>query len=163
MEGPDRFMFDPARNLQRPDDRGRVEQAAAICLRAAAQGVGFDVLLIASSTTGKWGLPKGHIEPGEASHETARREAYEEAGIEGRIAQTPCGCFTYRKPGCALEYRVMVHLLMVHGMCDHYPEEASRPKIWISLAHASREVANAAVSQILEQILQSHMEKVSAA
>lgn len=29
-----------------------------------------------------WGLVKGHVEPGETEHETARREIYEEVGLK---------------------------------------------------------------------------------
>jgi len=121
------------------------------------------MLLIASSSTGKWGPPKGHIEPGETSYETARREAYEEAGIEGRVTEVSCGSFTYRKPIRPMEYRVAVHVLMVNGLCDHYPEESSRSKKWVPLADAGSEVANPGLSQILEQIFQDQMEEVRVA
>lgn len=156
-------MFDPADDLHRRDDRRRIRQAAAICLRPAAQGDHFEVLLIASSSTGKWGPPKGHIEPGESPHETARREAYEEAGIEGTVTIASCGSFTYRKPFGPMEYHVSVHLLMVNGLCEHYPEESSRSKKWVPLAHAHREVAHPGLSQILEQIGEPRMEEAPVA
>jgi bis(5'-nucleosidyl)-tetraphosphatase len=37
--------------------------------------------LLLHYTSGHWDLPKGHIEPGEAPQETARRELKEETGI----------------------------------------------------------------------------------
>ncbi len=32
-----------------------------------------------------WSLPKGHVEAGEAEHETAVREVFEETGVRGRV------------------------------------------------------------------------------
>ncbi len=34
----------------------------------------------------RWSLPKGHVEPGETTEQTAVREVAEETGITGRIA-----------------------------------------------------------------------------
>lgn len=163
MEGLARIMFDPVRDLCRRDDRRRIEQAAAVCLRDNPQGEGLEVLLVASSRTGQWGIPKGHIEPGEASHETARREAYEEAGVEGQVSLRSCGFFTYRKSIRPNEYRVAVHVLMVHGLCENYPEETSRLKKWVPLADAGRNVAHPGLAQLLDQIFQDQMEEVRVA
>jgi 8-oxo-dGTP pyrophosphatase MutT (NUDIX family) len=46
-------------------------------------------LLLVSSRYDKsiWVLPKGHIEPGESSDETAVREVFEEAGVKARIVE----------------------------------------------------------------------------
>ena len=46
-------------------------------------------LLLVSSKYDKsiWVLPKGHIEPGESSDETAVREVFEEAGVTARIVE----------------------------------------------------------------------------
>jgi periplasmic divalent cation tolerance protein len=49
------------------------------------QGRGVEVALI--HTRGRWGLPKGHVEPGESSEQAALREVREETGIEGRVAR----------------------------------------------------------------------------
>ena len=46
-------------------------------------------LLLVSSRYDKsiWVLPKGHIEPGESSDETAVREVFEEAGVTARVVE----------------------------------------------------------------------------
>jgi 8-oxo-dGTP pyrophosphatase MutT (NUDIX family) len=39
-------------------------------------------LLVYSARNKEWGFPKGHIEEGETDKETARREIFEETGIQ---------------------------------------------------------------------------------
>ena len=146
----------------------RIEQAAAICLRRPdhannPEADDPEILLIASSSTGKWGLPKGHIEPGETSQDTALREAFEEAGIEGQVSPISCGSFQYQKPASPARYHVAVHILTVSALSEAYPEECSRRKKWVPLDRASREVGNPDVARILDQVLQDRVEKVSAA
>ena len=42
----------------------------------------------------RWGLPKGHVEPGERIDETAVREVREETGLRGKI-QRKLGSISY--------------------------------------------------------------------
>lgn len=44
-----------------------VVQAGAICYRRARATDGYDVLLISGRSTGRWGIPKGHLEAGETT------------------------------------------------------------------------------------------------
>lgn len=57
MEGSARIMLQPAGSLSGSNDQKPIEQAAAICLRAVATDDNLEVLLVASSSTGQWGLP----------------------------------------------------------------------------------------------------------
>ena len=74
---------------------GIVEEAGAVVVDLDARPP--HVLLV----TGKrnpshWIFPKGHLEPGEAAEEAARREAREEAGVDGRILG-PAGEIEFRR------------------------------------------------------------------
>jgi 8-oxo-dGTP pyrophosphatase MutT (NUDIX family) len=48
-------------------------------------GDGHHVLLVRSSRSPRWVLPKGHIDAGETPEETAVREVREEAGVDASI------------------------------------------------------------------------------
>ncbi|MDX2205780.1 MAG: NUDIX hydrolase [Hyphomicrobiaceae bacterium] len=72
-------------------EAGRSE--AAIVPRAAASAAilrGAEVLLIrrgGGALQGLWSLPGGHIEAGESAADAARREVFEETGVEAEIRQ----------------------------------------------------------------------------
>ena len=61
------------------------QQFAALPYRRGSYG-GLEILLITSRETQRWIVPKGWPSPGLAPHESAAREALEEAGIVGRIS-----------------------------------------------------------------------------
>lgn len=44
-----------------------------------------------------WGIPKGHVDPGETFEETARRETYEEAGIVVELEEPLPECMVEHK------------------------------------------------------------------
>ena len=46
---------------------------------------GATILLISTQQGRRWQLPKGHIEDGETSEQTAVREVREETGVTGRV------------------------------------------------------------------------------
>jgi 8-oxo-dGTP pyrophosphatase MutT (NUDIX family) len=48
-----------------------------------SHGGTFEIALI--HVRNRWGLPKGHVEPGETFDATAVREVREETGLEGRV------------------------------------------------------------------------------
>ncbi len=134
--------IDPAATKPEP----QVAQAAAICLR------GGMVLLIASRGTGEWGLPKGHIESGETSRDTARREAFEEAGVLGEAEVQAIGSFHYRKPLIEALYCVEVHLLRVRGQAQSVAAGEARQMRWVPLALAAREVGNRQLALLLDAV-----------
>ena len=41
-----------------------------------------ELILVVQQKNGTWSLPKGHVEKGEEIFETAKREIYEESGVE---------------------------------------------------------------------------------
>jgi 8-oxo-dGTP pyrophosphatase MutT (NUDIX family) len=60
-------------------------QVAAVCYRLSGSSVEF---LLVNTSSGKWTFPKGRLCPALSPSESAAREAWEEAGVHGRIEET---------------------------------------------------------------------------
>ena len=74
-------------------------------------------------------LPKGWLAAGELPHAAAAREAYEEAGVLGGIAEMPVGSYSYDK-----RLKKERHVRCLVGVCalavdeqlDDWPERDER-------------------------------------
>jgi 8-oxo-dGTP pyrophosphatase MutT (NUDIX family) len=65
----------------------------------------------------------------------AAREAFEEAGVRGKIGKRPYGSYQYRKrltDDSTVQCRVAVYLLQVEEELEEWPERAERERRWIS-------------------------------
>lgn len=117
---------------------------------------GNDVeLCLITSNSGKWIFPKGLIEVGRTSVEAALQEAFEEAGLHGRILGEPLGSYALAKNGTS--YAVEV-LLMEVTRCDtRWPEAGLRKRRWVAPSHAkqllARKELRRQVDLALERIL----------
>ena len=67
-----------------------IHQYAALPYRTDAQGK-LEILLITSKERRRWVIPKGNPISSMRNYETAAREAFEEAGVEGGIAPESVG------------------------------------------------------------------------
>lgn len=117
-------------------------QVAALPWRTRKGAV--EVLLVTSRDTGRWVLPKGWPENGEELSEAAAREAVEEAGIRGRIAEEPAGRFFYdkiRASGDNLKCEVLVFPLLVTEKVSKWREKGQRKQKWAGGVAAAAMVA----------------------
>jgi 8-oxo-dGTP pyrophosphatase MutT (NUDIX family) len=97
------------------------------------------VMLVTTRESRRWVLPKGWAEVGVAPHDLAAREAFEEAGILGRVAPEAVGEFTYRKrldSGATVLCKVVVYPLWVTRQLEQWPEQHQRETQWFTLAEA---------------------------
>ncbi|MCC7464600.1 MAG: NUDIX domain-containing protein, partial [Gammaproteobacteria bacterium] len=72
------------------------QQAGAIPFMRIQDTCAF--LVVTSRHSKRWIFPKGRIDPGEEPWEAALREAYEEAGVRGRISRLPAGFHVPHRP-----------------------------------------------------------------
>jgi 8-oxo-dGTP pyrophosphatase MutT (NUDIX family) len=130
-------MAKPAQTVAADLEREPRSQAAALPWRRGADGV--EVLLVTSRETRRWVVPKGWPIRGLKAPQTAAREAFEEAGVEGCVAKK-IGVFHYDKRlpnGRVQKVRVGLYPLKVDSESDAWPEAQQREKIWISPAEAA--------------------------
>ena len=124
-----------------PDREPRVQFAALPWRRDAAGQV--EVLLITSRETHRWVIPKGWPIKGMKSPKSAAQEAFEEAGLRGKVAKRPLGSYTYEKRlknGRLQHVRVAVFALQVESEAEVYPEVGQREKLWLPIIEAARRV-----------------------
>lgn len=94
------------------------------------------VCLITTSSGKRWIVPKGHREPGHSARKTAKLEAWEEAGVAGKITDKPLGVFVYEKSGA--RFKVKVFAMRVTKVHDHWPERKKRKRRWLENRKAKR-------------------------
>ena len=111
------------------------EQVAAICYRIRKSGIEF---LLVQTRHRRWTFPKGSAEPGLTHAQAAALEAFEEAGVHGRIEEMAFARYVRRKRGSdpAIETAVNAHLCEVLWLDP--PQEAGRNPTWFSVEKAKR-------------------------
>lgn len=70
--------------------------------------------------------------------DSALKEAYEEAGVQGRMSINSIGYFDYEKWGEA--FRVEVFLLEVNTILQSWPEASVRQRRWFGVMEAAQAV-----------------------
>jgi 8-oxo-dGTP pyrophosphatase MutT (NUDIX family) len=143
--------FGPAASLRRPERLVRLsqlrrlrecEQVAAVCYRLGSRGVEF--LLIRTRGSGCWTFPKGSTEAGLTHAQAAALEAFEEAGVHGRIEEASFTRYVRRKRSDGRKSRgvieketaVNAHLCEVSRLSP--PQESKRDRTWFSAQDARR-------------------------
>ncbi|TCZ65413.1 NUDIX hydrolase [Roseicella aquatilis] len=110
------------------------------------------VLLVTSRETRRWVIPKGWVEKRHSAAAQAAQEAYEEAGIRGRVAETPIGSYGYRKRlpnGASIPCEVEVYSLEVDQLLDRWPEMAERERRWFTLEDAAAAVQEDGLGELM--------------
>jgi 8-oxo-dGTP pyrophosphatase MutT (NUDIX family) len=118
--------------LIRDGETGQPVQAGALPWRRSATG-GVEYLLVTNPGSGRWLVPKGWPMADRSLAGSAALEAFEEGGVEGRIAQREIGAFDHRKPGAAIgdpPFKVLLFPLAVERELDDWPEKGRRERAW---------------------------------
>ncbi len=149
MTAMTRFFLD----LLTIPSRSAFIQAAALCLRDGPAGQ--DVLLVQTLRLRQWVIPKGWPMPGLTLAQAAEQEAWEEAGVRGRIATAALGTFTYtkvKKSGLPVQCCAHVFRLDVTSQSDHFPEADKRHRQWVPVAQAAGMVRDPELAAILRKL-----------
>ena len=108
----------------------------------------IEVLLITSVKKKKWVIPKGYIAFNLTPFESAKKEAYEEAGIIGSNETFELGDYIASKsPG---DHAIKIFSLEVVEILEKYPEVEVRKRKWFPLKEAAEKIS---VPEVAEMIL----------
>jgi 8-oxo-dGTP pyrophosphatase MutT (NUDIX family) len=124
------------------------EQAAAFPVRRL--GRELQVCLIRRKTAFSWGIPKGIVDPGDTHEDTALNEAWEEAGLTGRLLGTAVGTYKYKKWGTTLT--VAVYAMEVVHQESRWEEAAFRERIWTPFAEAAALLSEHPVAPLIGRV-----------
>jgi 8-oxo-dGTP pyrophosphatase MutT (NUDIX family) len=115
----------------------------------------WEVLLITSRETKRWVIPKGWPMVGLKDYNAAKQEAFEEAGVQGRIGTTALGHFDYHKrlkTGAERHCRVEVYPLKVFAMKRNWPEKQQRTRAWFPVEEAAKKVGEAGLKLLISTL-----------
>lgn len=131
-------------------------QSAAIPFRLD-EANRLSLLLITSRRKGRWVLPKGTVS-GMLPNASAAREAFEEAGVIGSIAETPFETYYLRRKvgyGAAIEIPVHAFPMRVTVELQTWPEMDFRQRQWILAGQITEMVESEELRSLLKRFAQS--------
>ena len=93
------------------------------------------LLMVTSLTRGRWVFPKGMLKKGEGKLKGCRREAFEEAGIKGKIlSDLPITAVIKSKDKSKSDMMVVTYYpMIVTKQTKEWPEKKLRNRQWVPL------------------------------
>lgn len=125
------------------------QYAALVWRRRKGQ---VEVLMVTSRETRRWIIPKGWPMKTRLPHEAAAREAFEEAGVEGKPLETSLGAYHYDKllkSGETRHCAVDVFPMKVVKTLEKWPEKGQRDRKWFPAEEAAGLVAEPELTEII--------------
>ncbi|NTU96776.1 MAG: NUDIX hydrolase [Chlorobiaceae bacterium] len=107
------------------------------------------LVLITSRRSENWIIPKGYIEKGLSPAESAAKEAFEEAGLIGRVHHEIAGEYRYRKYGKL--FSVRLYPLFIDKMLDEWDEMHYRRRVLVTPAKALEMVVHENLRRIIAE------------
>lgn len=143
------------------DGMGEKIQTGALPWRRLAGG-GMEVLLVTSRLSGRWIVPKGWPMPGKSLAQAAAQEAFEEAGVTGKIDAEPLGFFQHVKNFTLgqMEVTIFVHPLAVEKELSSWPERGQRQRKWFEPKNAARVVESNDLGSMILKLCQDERQVI---
>lgn len=115
------------------------------------------ILFVTSQRRGRWILPKGLLKEKESHKKCCKREAFEEAGVRGKIMRDyPITMRIGKSIGASIDHSAVTYYpLLVTEQADSWPEDTKRQRHWALLEDAGRVTDR----QDLRQLIQ-HFESI---
>ena len=142
----------------------RTTQLAALCWRKAKGETDGKVgprreILLVSSSSGRWILPKGWPMAGRSEGDVALREAWEEGGVaRGKVERRPVGEYMAIKrtaQGDDVPCLHRVFAIKVRETAEAFPEAHRRDRLWLPPKEAAALVDEDGLRDILSRFAQA--------
>ena len=131
---------------------GERVHVAAVCYRLRDRELEF---LLVRTRNGHWTFPKGGVDEDATYAEAAAREAYEEAGVKGRVEHTPFVSYLHCKPTRLRSPRravlVNAHLCEVKRLVP--PQEPRRDPTWFSASEAKQRLRQYRTPEYADEVI----------
>lgn len=125
-------------------------QFAALCYRVRDGKI--QIFLISSRGAKRWIVPKGWPMNAKTPGAAALQEAWEEAGVRGRIVGGCLGVFSYEKEledGEKLPVVALLYAVEVKSVATEYPEAGQRQRKWVSRKKAMKLVKEPELARMI--------------
>lgn len=107
-----------------------------------------EILVISSKRKKHFVVPKGIKDPGLSLQASAAKEAWEEAGVEGKVGAEPIGDYGYEKWGATCT--VTVYPMEVTRMVPEAEwEESHRGRQWVTPEQAAKQLKQSALVKLV--------------
>ncbi len=119
------------------------------------------ILLITSRGTGRWIIPKGWPMLGMIPAEAAAQEAWEEAGVKGKVSSQCLGVYSYLKRNEEkrdLPCLAMVYPVKCKKLETEFPEAGQRRRKWYSQKKAAKLVKEPELAKIIKSFDPSRLQ-----
>jgi 8-oxo-dGTP pyrophosphatase MutT (NUDIX family) len=110
----------------------------------------IELLLITSIKKQRWIFPKGFIEFNLSAFESAKKEAYEEAGVIGENETVELGSFNLKKKNQSSH--VKIFSMEVTKELKDYPEKNLRKRKWFSVEDALGNIENSDIKYFVHKL-----------
>lgn len=111
-----------------------------------------EILIVSSSQRKHWVVPKGIQDPGLTPQESAAREAEEEAGVEGQVAEEALGSYRYEKWGATCTVEVFP-MEVTRVIPEQEWEEQHRGREWVTPEVAQQRLRQAELKPLVAALV----------
>src|SRR5258708_15545045 len=114
-------------------------QSGVLAYKVAPNGK-VRILLVRTTRTKRWSIPKGKARSDLTLAANAAKEAFEEAGAKGEIAPVSAGMFRAAKRAWHGDtiIEIWIYLLKVSEQLKRWPEKGERQTKWVSYPEAAQ-------------------------
>ncbi|NTU58793.1 MAG: NUDIX hydrolase [Chlorobiaceae bacterium] len=114
------------------------------------------IVLVTGRRSGKWIIPKGYVEKGMSPAESAAKEAWEEAGVTGKVLEKDIGTYRFSRPSGV--FAVQVFPLEVLEIRDEWQEMHVRRRTVVTPLEAVRLISHEGLRRLVAEYFALRLE-----